>query len=390
MGKYIVGYCKEFQKMYFTKDVFVIPFYISKLLNLNIKYFYEINIGKDAIPVEYRGTRIKGFGHSKVNDRTVFVDLVRTILFHAKSIKVCFFVHLSHPVMLITILYKILNPQGKVMVMGDMDNTCATRLVEHGFVFSTGIKGKIKKMLVNAFFRKVDVFSVGEEIVYLTLSGMFNKNKWKGLTICHPCLDDDLFYSLGLQQPTESAKENMMITVGRIGSYQKNTDMMLEAFTKVDFKDWKVILIGPFTDGFSTKKTSNYVQKIEQFFEKNPHLRKHIVFTGPMYDVKQIYDYYIRSKVFLLTSRFEGFANVVSDAAALGCYIVSTDVGGASCVSNNWKFGTKLNQEDSNQLASVLAAIIDGNLQMDVTQQKPFHDLLWSNMIQKNVLPKLM
>ena len=389
-SNYLAAYYTDMQEMNLKKDMFLIPYYLSKSLNLPCLYYYGCNIGANPLPEEYRGVRMFDFRHEKLNLKNQFWDMFRCIIMHARSIKVFFTIKLSLPAMIITLLYKELNTQGKVMIMGDMKNPLAYSLVEHDFVFSTGIKRILKKILVNAFFRKIDIFSVEQKIVYQTLVGSFNKNKWKGLTICHPCLDDELFYSLGLERPTKETKDNIMLTVGRIGSYDKNTDMMLEAFAKVNFKDWKVILIGPFAYGFNTKETSDYTQKVDHFFESNPHLREHVIFTGHIYDSKQLYDYYIRSKVFLLTSRAEGFANVLSDAAALGCYIVSTDVGGASYVSNDWKFGTKLNQEDPDQLASVLTAIIDGNLSMDVSCQKSFNDLLWSNMIRKNVLPKLL
>ena len=73
----------------------------------------------------------------------------------------------------------------------------------------------------------------------------------------------------------------------------------------------------------------------------------------------------IKAKVLLSTSRHEGFANVYSQAAALGCFIVSTDVGGADVCSNNWNYGVKLCQEDSDGLAKVIYDIVNDNLNMN-------------------------
>src|SRR5690606_17243301 len=40
-------------------------------------------------------------------------------------------------------------------------------------------------------------------------------------------------------------KENIIITVGRIGTYQKNNQMMLEALSGLNLQDWKIYFIGP-------------------------------------------------------------------------------------------------------------------------------------------------
>lgn len=180
-----------------------------------------------------------------------------------------------------------------------------------------------------------------------------------------------------------------MITVGRICSYQKNTDMILNALSKIDLKDWKFYFIGPLTDSFNTSSESNYKKHIEQFYLENPLLEERVIFTGPIYDSKEIYEYYLRAKVFVLTSRYEGFANVLSEAAALGCYIVSTDVGGASLVSNDWQFGTKIEQEDIEGLAEIFQSIIAGAMIMNSTKQKPYNELLWGKMVRKNLIPLL-
>lgn len=157
--------------------------------------------------------------------------------------------------------------------------------------------------------------------------------------------------------------------------------MLLEALEKVDLKDWKFYIIGQVTDSFRTDGQSMYQNIIDAFFEKHPDMIEKVIFTGPIYDTKTIFDYYNRAKVFVLTSRHESFANVLSEAASFGCYFLSTDVGGAPFVTNSWKYGIKLKQEDSDGLANAMNRIINGSIEIDPSNRLPRHELLYSEKI---------
>ena len=85
----------------------------------------------------------------------------------------------------------------------------------------------------------------------------------------------------------------------------------------------------------------------------------------------------------LMTSRHEGFANVYSQAAAMGCFIVSTDVGGADVCSNYWAFGEKLPQENSEALADVLEKITSGDYDFPIEKALSFDEMCYSTNIGK-------
>ena len=159
--------------------------------------------------------------------------------------------------------------------------------------------------------------------------------------------------------------------MGRIGNYEKNTDMILDAAKITDLKDWKIVLVGPMTDSFITKGTSKYAEYVKQYFKDNPSLKEKVIFIGPEYDPKRLFEYYVKSRVFLLTSRSEGFAN-------------------ASIVSNNWQFGCKLPQEDALYLSKVLTDIIEEKQDIDPDKRLSFNELSYSNILSKKVLSKMM
>mgnify|MGYP001064411506 CR=1 FL=1 len=388
--KRLVAYYSHLQMMYLGKDAVLIPTYLSEMMHLKGYFYYNSKLGDDPLPKGYRGSQLIRLSQNEPTFWQQLFQMIRHIVLPARSIDVVFLLNTTHQVLLTTILYKWVNPKGKVMVMGDYDDSWIDKIKQNGFLGKrTGIKRKLMSKFVNTFFRKCDAFSIANEAVLQACIPLFHKNNWNNLVHCYPGIDDKLFNELNLKERPWDEKENIILYVGRIGAHQKNTDMILDAAAQTDLKDWKIILIGPITDDFSTTSSSKYTQKIEAFYRQNPQLKDKIIFTGAIYDPKIIFDYYNRAKILLMTSRHEGFSNVLSQAAALGCYILSTEVGGASIASNNWEFGHKLKQEDSIYLSQILTQIVNGELHYDFTQRLTFDKLSWSNMLKEKVLPKL-
>lgn len=199
-----------------------------------------------------------------MNTGLMLYDMFRCVILNARKTECVFFIHISWLVMLIALIYKCINSKGKVVVMGDLEADLAKRLASKDFVFSKGIPGYIKRFLTKQFFKNqiVTIENIG---ALHALQEMYRRHGWTNLVHVHPALDNELLESIGLKYRKYEEKENIFLYVGRIGNYQKNTDMILEALTKIDLKDWKFYLIGPLTDGFDTRKKSNYDKRIQDF-----------------------------------------------------------------------------------------------------------------------------
>ncbi len=111
-------------------------------------------------------------------------------------------------------------------------------------------------------------------------------------------------------------KENIFLTVGRIGTEQKNNLEMLLAFANVADRmlTWNLKLVGPIEEEFKIV--------IKKFFEAFPHLKKRVIFTGPITDKKLLYAEYAKAKCFILTSIYEGAPNVYAEALNHGCKFI--------------------------------------------------------------------
>lgn len=135
--------------------------------------------------------------------------------------------------------------------------------------------------------------------------------------------DPELLEELGITRRHVSEKEKILLTVGRIGTHQKNTELLLDVLADLSLGDWKMYIVGPIEDDFQPK--------IDAFYQAHPEKRESVVFTG-MISQREKFLLYDRARVFVLTSRHEGFAFALVEAAYMKNYIVSTDVGGAEDV----------------------------------------------------------
>ena len=377
MKNKVLAYSYLFQEMFLSKDIFLIPYYISKEKGLKLEYRYHVNLGDTNIPHVHREARI-----NKSCLGNEFLSLLWYVVLHAWVIEVLFLNGSSAKHMLTVGLYKMLHPQGKIIVFGDMERPLAEELNQKDFVYSRGLSGWIKGKLTDFFFSHV-TYIVANTEAYEIMRELCDRKGWNGLSHFYPCLDDELFHEYGLKRIPFHEKENIMLCVGRIGNHQKNTEMLLHALEQVDLKEWKIYMIGPITSSFDLKEGGDFQRVIDDFFERCPQDKDKLIFTGMIYDMKEIFMYYNRAKVLLSTARHEGFANVYSQAAALGCYVISTDVGGADVGSNQWEFGTKIEQEDSEGLAHVLTDLVEGRLVMDESKSVPLREMCYSERIKE-------
>ncbi|MDO8994316.1 MAG: glycosyltransferase, partial [Daejeonella sp.] len=173
-------------------------------------------------------------------------------------------------------------------------------------------------------------------------------------------------------------KENIIITVGRIGTLQKNTELFLEALKEVELNNWKVYILGPVEEGFQ-----NF---IKQYFLEHPQLKNRIIFTGNISDRKELFEWYNRAKIFCLTSRFEGFPITFPEALYFGNYIISSPVSSALEITNNSKLGKLAKAEAPNFAAAVQECITEGFLtskRFEDTLKFSRNNFTWPGIVKK-------
>jgi glycosyltransferase involved in cell wall biosynthesis len=174
--------------------------------------------------------------------------------------------------------------------------------------------------MINKFLNKTDLISVEQMQLYHKLKDLLPEQKNKIIHLPNG-LDYEYIRKAHLEYNFNS-KENIILNVARIGTPEKNTEMLLEAFSKIKNivkSSWKLVLVGPVEKEFHSY--------IEKFLKQNPELKDKIIFKGVIDDRTKLFEEYSRAKIFCLTSNFESFGFVFIEAAAFGDVIVSTDVG---------------------------------------------------------------
>ena len=101
-------------------------------------------------------------------------------------------------------------------------------------------------------------------------------------------IDDRLIEDNKITISSYNEKKNRFLVVRRIGSPEKQHELILEAITNiVDWSDWKIEFVGPIE--------SNFMSRIDSFYKQHPKLKERVCFVGPIYDKKLLFSKYNES-----------------------------------------------------------------------------------------------
>ena len=343
----------EFKKVHLTKDVGLVPYYLSKIYNLEAEIVYTNRV-KEELPQKFRGIRLTELPYKKVNNFLNKIDkfkilenwnFLKYLFKNSKNIDILFLFHFNKKKVPIVFLYKFLNKNGKIYLKMDIDSENTNNKLSK---FST------KRVWTNLIYKKLDLISCESLESYYNIKRIgYNKVdiSSKLLYISNGFDNEDYSEKIAFEE-----KENIMITVGRLGTYQKNTEMLLQSLEKLDLKNWKILLIGPYD--------KNFKNKYMEFLKRNNDKKDKIILVGNINNREKLYEIYKKSKVLILTSRREGFPLVYPEALRFGNYIITTKVSGAEDITNYNKIGKIIEIEDSNALNNELVKVIGGQIDL--------------------------
>lgn len=344
---------KEFEKVRLYKDEGLLPYYLGKEYDLEVDFLCS-NRNK-WMPEKFRTMRIiekkTYFNVLKENKffKNLYIDYIFYLLKNAKKYDYLAFFHL-HPVKLpLVMIYKFLNPKGKIYIKLDV------MLSTIEYFNNCNI---LKRIFFKYLLKKVDLFSCETEECFekIKKEGILGIDLSKKITLLKNGFDEDYLKDNKIKIKSFEEKENIMITVGRIGTEEKNNEMLLKAIENIEPKDWKIFLIGPYTDEF--------YKLYLQFLEQNPEKKEKVMLIGNIDDKNILYDYYNRAKVFILTSRWESFGLVLGEALRFGNYIISTDVGIARDITKNNEIGKLIKSEDELTLKEEIFTVINDKIDL--------------------------
>ena len=198
-------------------------------------------------------------------------------------------------------LYKSLNPTGKIYCGLDANSIWADRI--------TWSDPKILQ-----FFKDVDVFAAS-----CTATALWLSRKWPVhvYTITNGNYD---FLNIFQKFTPYRERENVILTIGRLGTWQKATEVLVDAFVRIanHIPAWTLELVGSETPEFKV-----YLNKIHK---DHPEIQGRILEKGNIVDREALYQEYKKAKIFAFPSRLEGGApNAVADALRAGLAMAVTE-----------------------------------------------------------------
>lgn len=340
---------RRFNTLELGKDVVLVPLYLARTLG----YEAEIVCGYDEEPISNGVKFVRRNLSYKPWQR--MREYVRYLWSHAREIDVMMCFHWRMETWLNIALYKMLHPQGQVYIKLD---------TEHGYEWDlsrcSAWQRPLRRRLYRWLLNRTAVLSCETSQVYekLVNNNDFGAQLRNKLTWMPNAFDEAGLQASEVRQRSFAEKENIFLTVGRLGTPQKNTEMLLKAAESLkDWKDWKMVCIGPIEADFKPQ--------IDDFMRQHPTLHNRIVFTGAITEKTILWDYYSRAKVFICTSRWESYGLVLGEARRLGCFLLTTEVGAAKDLCEQ-AYGKLITQEDSNELKQVMQEIINGTISVDV------------------------
>ena len=371
--KNITLFFENFTHEHLGKDPFFVPYIIGKKLGYNVNIVYPLTDDNLDLPNSIRGVKLIPLEVNSIdprNDKIFSRVMYRYIWNHAKEIDIMIRFFDYDISRIAALIYKLRNPRGIFYIKMDIDPYAIPNE-------NTG--SCIRKMLrfiKNNFLKHfVDILSCETSFAFESLNNTPNSYyQWDDKLIYIPNgFEEESLMSYNITEVDFSHKENVMLTVARLGTYQKNTSMILKALQIIDLKNWKFYLIGPIEEEFK--------QEVEKFYSENPDKIGKVIFTGPIYDKKELWEFYNRSKVFVLTSKFESFGLVYTEAQRFKNYIVSTLVGAAKDVIEDSKYGEYIKQDDHIELAHKLSSIINNVTDIDVYSKFQTKSLSWESRL---------
>jgi len=142
-----------------------------------------------------------------------------------------------------------------------------------------------------------------------------------------------------------NSKEKKILAVGRLNR-QKGFDRLIKAFSHLDRKDWKLAIVGEGSERSNLEKL---------IYDLN--LKDNISMPGR---TKAIEKWYKKSSIFVLSSRIEGFPNVLCEAMAYGCACISFDcIAGPNEIITDKIDGYLIKNGDINALSEKMDFLID-------------------------------
>ena len=146
-------------------------------------------------------------------------------------------------------------------------------------------------------------------------------------------------------------KQKYILAVGRLDSwYYKGFDVLIKSWSKIskEADDWKLRVVGHSSSGTGLDYLKTLCNSL--------NINDSVEFVDFQTDIQQ---YYQKSEIFVLSSRYEGFGLVLIEAMSQGCACIACDYKGRQKeIISKDKYGVLCPPDDVESLVHALARVI--------------------------------
>lgn len=257
------------------------------------------------------------------------LNIIIFLIKYSKKIDILNLYHIGMATIVIGLIYKMFNNKGKVYIKMDTNIIVANEIANGNSFFLK-------------FLKKMDLISAETEDVKKIFEDLLN------IPVLH--LPNGIEKRSIIFKPKE--KKKIILTVGRLGAIEKNTDFLVNSFINIlDYisAEWKLYLVGPMTTEF---KKFLYTK-----FDENEYSRERIVVLGEITDRCQLEKLYIESSIFALTSTYEGFSLAGIEALARGNFLLTSNISCFNELNCSGKFGLSVNISSQENYESAMIKV---------------------------------
>jgi glycosyltransferase involved in cell wall biosynthesis len=260
-------------------------------------------------------------------------------------------------------LFKELKPDGILAVRHDATSIASLAWKLNGrqgnFVIrdinpitKTLNRNTVMVRLIKMAYQSADAVIANSRDVADALIGKNWLSKDKIHVIDNPVISDSFFKRANepVTDPWVSQTSvPLIITIGRLDK-MKDQQTLIRAFSLVcKTRKCRLMLIGDGPEAANLQKLVNSLDLQEQ-----------VKLAGPL---ENPYPILKRAEIFVLSSKYEGFGNVLVEALALGKKIISSDCpGGPGYILDHGRFGTLFPVGDHQKLAAEILRSLESNI----------------------------
>ena len=182
-----------------------------------------------------------------------------------------------------------------------------------------------------------------------SIKDYFPKSIQKKTSIIYNPVNDE---SLSPTLPSREGRLNRIISVGRLYP-QKNQAMMIRAFAKVadEFPDWQLVIYG-----------EGPLRAELEFLVSSFKLQNRVFLPGR---TEHVIEELRKSKIFCMSSDYEGMSNAMIEAICVGLPIVTTNVSGVNELVVDGENGFIVPCKNAIAMSNAIKAIIENKYMME-------------------------